>query len=106
MIACYHDMTVTLMYNEIQLQRGEKIHTGFPVTPNQWKRERLNSEKCLDNPGYSRRRTWEMCRTNRDQWLLSYIEVAFEFIMLLFQAHFIDFGYTVLGFCTCRCLIF
>ena len=26
------------------------IHSGFPATPNQWKRERLNSEKCLEQP--------------------------------------------------------
>ena len=29
------------------------IHSGFPVTPNQWKRERLNSEKCLEQPWLS-----------------------------------------------------
>ena len=72
----WHDCHLDVHWDTIAA--WAQIHTGFPVTHNQWKRERLNSEKCFEHPGFSCRRTWEMCRTNRDQWLLSCIEVAFE----------------------------
>ena len=48
------------------------------MTPNQWKRERLNSEKCIEHPGYSCRRTEEMCRTNRDQWCWAALRLCFN----------------------------
>ena len=58
----WHDCHLDVQWNT--LAAWETIHSGFPVTPNQWKRERLNSEKCLKQS----RRTREMCRTNRAQW--------------------------------------
>ena len=54
------------------------IHSGFPVTPNQWKRERLNSEKCLEHLGYSSRRTREMRRTKGDQWCWAALRLCFN----------------------------
>ena len=48
LIASYHihDCHLDIQWNTIAA--WATIHTGFPVTPNQWKRERLNSEKCLE----------------------------------------------------------
>ena len=45
----WHDCHLDVQWNTIAA--WAKIHTGFPVTPNQWKRERLNSEKFLEHPG-------------------------------------------------------
>ena len=66
-IASYHTMTVTLMYSEIQLQRGQQSILVF-----QWRltSENVNTlivKESLEHPGYSSRGTREMCRTNHDQ---------------------------------------
>ena len=44
----WHDYHLGVQWNTIAA--WATIHSGFPVTPNQWKRERLNSEKCLEQP--------------------------------------------------------
>ena len=75
LITSYHDMTVTLMYNEIQLQLGQQSILVF-----QW---RLNSEKCLEHSGYLSRQTREMCRTNHDQWCWAALRLCFNSLCYL-----------------------
>ena len=80
------------------------IHSGFPVTPNQWKGERLDSEKRLEHPGYSSRRT---CRTKRDHWCWAAFGLRFNLLCYFSKPFFFrKFRYTFLCLCTRWCLIF
>ena len=61
----WHDCHLGLQWNTSAA--WATIHFGFPVTPNQWKPERLKQWKMPRTPWYSSCRTREMCHTNRDQ---------------------------------------
>ena len=80
-VSAWNDCHFDVQWNTIA--SWATIHFGFRVTPNQWKRGRLNSENCLQHTGYSNRRSREMCHTNHDRGCWAVLGLRFNSLCYL-----------------------